>query len=276
MNPMNKINSWSSMTIATQRSQQGATLIIVLMVVLLLAIIGAMSVRNSQVSLDMTTSAQVNQLLMQSSDVPLAKLDMTSVESDPTTKLTRLQEMALNNNGPIGALKTEGRKNEEYVLCYQPLVRDKLYDPGKHRILLSSDGNSTTGDSDGFCKLSIGDNAYTSKRGTVASQVAMTRPTVNDSTADDIEVKPLSALNTGMDNTSARVSEAAYFRSYVTSVLPALSISSNTSDIEDCLKLPIGGLAEDSATTSQILCLDGTDTPINIQVQDYAYNIEAK
>lgn len=273
------MNNRQPLTHSFAASQAGATLIIVLIMVLFLAIIGAIAVRNSQVGLNMTTSAQVNQLLRQSSDVPLAKLEMSGIEPG-ADKMTQLQNMDRDNNSPFGLLKTEGRKDAEYVLWYQPTVRDSLYVKGDHRIIVdkgadSSSNFATTGNAEGYCQVAD-DSAtyYTSARKTVASQVSITRPTVNEGIEDDVEVKPFATANLGMDNIAK--SDASYFRAYVTSVLPALSISSSAEDVQDCLTKPIGGLAGTTAENNQIQCLDKTDTPMNIQVQDFAYNLKTE
>lgn len=255
--------------------QAGATLIVVLVMVLLLAIVGAMAVRSSQVTLDMTTSSQVNQLLMQSSDVPLAKLEMSAIEPG-ADNLTQLQNMMKDTTGPLSLLTTEGKKDAEYVLCYQPTVRSGLYKKGEHRVIVTKDFG-TMMNADGYCKVKEGtENYFTSARKTVASQVSITRPTVNGSSAYDLPIKPFAISNIGTDDGSALRSDASYYRSYVTSVLPALSISSSDEKIQSCLALPIGALAGTTAEKSQIKCLDETDTPINIQVQDYAYNGDAE
>jgi|26BtaG_2_1085354.scaffolds.fasta_scaffold00258_6 hypothetical protein len=267
------MNKKQPMTHSSMTQQAGATLIVVLIMVLFLAIIGAIAVRNSQVGLDMTTSAQVNQLLTQSSDVPLAKLELAGIEPG-ADKMTQLQNMDRDNNSPIGLLKTEGRKDYEYVLCYQPTIRDSLYKRGAHRILVDA-GGGLTGNEQGYCKVADGSAEYfTSARKTVASQISITRPTVNNSIEDDVQIKPFEAANIGMDNIGK--SDASYFRAHVTSVLPALSISSKDADIQKCLELPIGGLAGATAANNQIQCLDKTDTPINIQVQDFAYNLKTE
>lgn len=253
--------------------QSGATLIVVLAMVLLLGLLATIAVRGLQTSMGMTTSSQVNKLLVQSSDVPLAKLEMANIDKDSSGN-TVISAMGLGE-GPIGYLLQEGNQDKEYILCYRPTTVKGLYEgPNSHMIIVPN-GNNTPGyqgSSSGYCDLSNA-SAFTSGRKAVSSQITMTRPTVNTSTSDDVDVKPLAASNLGIDGASIGVKESTYFRSYATSILPGLSLSSNSTTISNCMKLPIGGNAGTTASSNEINCLSTNNVPMNIQVQDYAYNL---
>lgn len=282
------------------RSQTGATLIIVLVVVLLLGIVSAIAIRGSRTALDMTTSSQVNKVMVESSDVPFARLELTnSIPLKTASKDTQLSEM-MSGDGPLNYLRLGENMSKEYILCYQPMVSSKLYQgTGKHLILTQTDSKTygTQGATTGYCTLDTA--TFTSGRQTVATQVTLTRPTVNNqfsadatdatksvedaATDDDVEVAPLSALNVGTDTKSAKMAESVYYRAYSTTVVPSMANSSSKDDIKNCLKQPIGGIAQKTWATStkpedlnnQRECLKRNDAPYNIQVQDFVYNVDA-
>lgn len=60
--------------------QTGATLITVLILLVLITIIGLYAIRNSIFSLKIATNAQVQTLLMQTSDVALDHLEKTLIQ----------------------------------------------------------------------------------------------------------------------------------------------------------------------------------------------------
>lgn len=256
-------------------SQQGVALIVVLMVVLLLAMVGAVVARNSSVALDMTTASQVKQLLKQSSDVPLAKLKTSSFDTYSGSGANRVSQLeAMDKSGPINYLRVEGQKSDEYVLCYQPIMRKGLFDKaGKHRLLNQSGSVLNTG-SAYYCDLSS-NNAYTSKRKAVSTQVAMTRPTVNDSSADNVNLPAFGHMTTGSDLPSINKPVDIYLRSYATSVIPSMAKNGVTA-ANLCLQKPIGGAAGTTAAKSQVLCLESSDVPSNIQVQDFAFKQDVR
>lgn len=267
-----KINPQQPITINVY-SQQGVALIVVLVVVLLLAMVGAVVARNSSVALDMTTASQVKQLLKQSSDVSIAKLQTSSFDKY-SGDVSQLE--AMDKGGPINFLRVEGQKGFEYILCYQPIARKGLFEKsGKHR-LLNASGSALVGGKDDYCKLTDAD-AYTSKRKAVSTQIAMTRPTVNDSTEDDVDMPAFGHSTLGVDLHSVEKTEDIYVRSYATSIIPSMATGGVTK-ANDCLKLAIGGAAGKTASNSQVVCLEGSDVPSNIQVQDFAFkqDIRAK
>lgn len=273
-------------------TQQGMALITVLMVILLLSLVGAIVVRNSQVSQNISTASQVKNLLRQSSDVPLAKLQRSNIETDG--KQTYLQKMS-DFEAPIGYLRVNGSqfKNVEYVVCYQPTQSDNLYQgANEHRVIGSADGKTVYKASNGYCRLTTlvdKEKYYTSGRGTVATQIAFTAPNINNTNSDDADQRtvvdsngnrtqenaqtnmPFMGMEGGTDCVSANCGERLYLRVHSTSVTPVLATTSSNKQVDDCLKLPVGGLAGDNQKTNQRLCLDNTDTPMNIQVQDYIY-----
>lgn len=95
-------------------SQRGATLIVVLLMLLLITIIGTMAVRVSTTSLKLATSNQVNQLLRQSADTPFQV-----IRNMPTHRLR-------SADSAIGALIIGNEINREYLFCYSPTIDKNL------------------------------------------------------------------------------------------------------------------------------------------------------
>lgn len=252
--------------IVSHQQQQGVVLIAVLMIVLLLAIAAAIAIKSSNTSLGLTTTAQVNQLLFQSTDVPLAGLKETAKVKAELEKLT-LTDMA-----PIRYLQLEGeQKASEYVLCYQPTSRGELYAANKHLILLSADGTTKRGLASGYCNFGDNEEQYfTSARRTVVTQVSLSRVTAHNQSLDGPDIEPFQASSQGTDAAKIDGSTAIRMRANVTSVLPSMS-SNSYEDIDNCLKLAVGHLAGNTVTDNQTACLNATDVPKNIQVQDFSY-----
>ena len=53
-----------------QRQQRGATLIVVLIMLLVITIVGVLAIRVAMTSLNIATNSQIGQLLLQTSDTP--------------------------------------------------------------------------------------------------------------------------------------------------------------------------------------------------------------
>ncbi|PNK61135.1 hypothetical protein A6J60_009820 [Psychrobacter sp. FDAARGOS_221] len=239
-------------------------LVIVLFMVLLLSAASVIALRDSQTSLDLTTAAQVNQLLFHASDVPLVRIEQ--VIQSPV-----LLSQWLSDIGPIGYLLRSGEQfaTAEYVLCYQPTQRDTLYAGANQHKIISQSG--LTQNKEGYCRINNSQsNYFTSARQVVATQVSLVRP---DSLSPSV-------IDATQDTTTALVSQPVRIRTYVVSVMPILSDAS-LSEVEACLALSmvdrklqhsLASNASDIASLSQVACLQQTQTPYNLQVQDYLYH----
>ncbi len=108
---------------STQKSQQGATLIIVLMLLLMISIIGVIALKQSGTDLKLATSDQINTLLLQSSDSSVQRLEdiVNGNEGAP------MKDSELIIDVPTGAfghfiLDEEGTKGDIYTYCFDPLT----------------------------------------------------------------------------------------------------------------------------------------------------------
>lgn len=105
-----------------RQAEQGATLIVVLLMLILVMIAGAMAVKQSNTDLKLATSDQINTTLLQSSDSANQSLEKMAngLPSSPAYKLLVIS--------PIGAfghfLTNENNKGDEFIYCYNPRVNN--------------------------------------------------------------------------------------------------------------------------------------------------------
>ena len=100
--------------------QQGSTLIVVLILLVLISIGGVYAIRHSMFNLKMATSAQVQTLLMQTSDVALARLEKNFNDNEANNLIILLD---LNNQKRV-----EDRKN--YVKRRRESINDRKLQTG--------------------------------------------------------------------------------------------------------------------------------------------------
>ena len=66
---------------SNQRVERGSTLIVVMLILLMLTIVGAFSVRTAMTSLNIATNSQTGQLLSQTADTPINTLQNQTLRS---------------------------------------------------------------------------------------------------------------------------------------------------------------------------------------------------
>lgn len=249
---------------SSRQSQQGIALIAVVMILILISLVGAISVRYSNLNQLISKNSQAKKLLKQSADIPLAVL--TREKGDEIKSV-------MNATGPFGALRVAGNERAEYVLCYRPQTQAKVFKNTEKRIIKASPtgGVGTTVGATKYCDITDA-KSFTSKRKLVATQLSVTRPNRNSRTegTDVVMIEPFEASEEGTDNASIDREEPIYYRAYSTSILPSLSAADDDAEINKCLQKPMGGLS--AASDGMSHCLeDEVDVPLNTQVQDYIY-----
>lgn len=247
-------------------SQKGATLIVVLILLVIITIIGTMAIRQGMVSLNIATNAQVQQLLVQNSDSALFRVeDQKNV----------IRNMA--RDGMFGYLRGVNNKNKELVFCYRAdqekkdffkIQRASLVDwvPGQ-----PAPRNTALG-GDGFCKAADSSaNFFTSGRKVVMTQVSVKYSSVPSE-------KPFQHSARGTYAKTAKVEETEKVNVYSVSLMPNLS-SASASKINDCLSLKMNEVSEPdtdavvtipaSSRESVTACLTGLNVPFTTQVAEY-------
>lgn len=152
-----------SMTPATQ---QGAVLIVVLLFLVLIIMAGVIAVRQSTTDLKLSTSDQINTLLLQSADNANQNIEQ-SINSDSSSDIYK--DM-LSRSGPFGyfMLDEKGRNNE-YVFCFRP--RDRFFNINSTTIR-TPDGSSVMPSTTGYCNPAKPDD-YVSNRNASMTQVSV-------------------------------------------------------------------------------------------------------
>lgn len=213
-------------------SQNGATLIVVLMFLLLIITVGVIAVRNSMTSLRLATSDQVDTLLLTTSDTANKNIENIINDSENSSEKARL----LGSLGFFGHFLDTGatsNRGDQIVFCYRPR-KDYFFRMSEATILTPSGQSKLIGGagSGGFCRPGKADD-FVNARQNVMTQVSVTRPNTQSLPVTPFGNVPLGKSITTEDATSSSPS----FRINSTSFLPALS-SVSDSDITECLKKP--------------------------------------
>jgi Tfp pilus assembly protein PilE len=90
------------------RYEQGSTLIVVLMIVLLITIVGTLAIRQSISSLKLVSNNQMQTLLLQNADAVLVRFQ----QPETTQRIA-------GANGIVGFFKNEDNWNKELVFCFK-------------------------------------------------------------------------------------------------------------------------------------------------------------
>lgn len=148
------------------KSQSGATIIIVLVMLVIMAIAGTWAIRSSITSLNISTNAQAQSLLMQNSDSVFYSLE-NRTSNDLTFAQMRI------GDGMLAYVLRPENKGKELVFCIRGTVTDNfsgsriassVYWQGEKLI------NNELG-TNGFCQISRGD--FISGRQAVMTQVSV-------------------------------------------------------------------------------------------------------
>lgn len=258
--------------------EQGATLIVVMMILLLITIVGLYAIRSGLFNLKFATNAQVQALLMQTSDVALEHLEKNFNTNEAT-----------NFAGtPVGQVLLEGNQGKELQFCFKPTevasgsVKNSLFfDLSSFRIIERASATSKkaketaeSGDINAYCDPTT---MFSISRKALVTQVAVVSP-------DDpaVELNRFDLTTTGTDLKDTNI-DTKRVRVTVTSFAPALS-SASIDDIEDCLKESMmDDMLLKNRTDSNVPqvkvetlheCLGKLGVPINTQTAEYLVRLE--
>lgn len=232
------------------QAQRGATLIVVLMILLMITIIGTLAIRQSISSLKLVSNHQIQTLLAQNADAALMYFQ------DPNT-----QQNLASANGVVGFFKNENNKDAELVFCFSGTDPFALSKAGYR---LNSQSFNINSSGAGACTET---SAKTSSgRKQVVTQVYIKRQLT--------PTQPFADLSRGTEVTGAKTENNIRLRVYVVSVMQglltadALFKADNDSD-KGCLTKSI----DNNGVNEVASCLKkNTEKPIyNIQVAEYRF-----
>lgn len=233
--------------------QSGATLIVVLMMLIVITLAGTWAIRSSITTLNISTNAQVQSLLMQTSDSIFYQLE-NKTSNDLTFAQMRI------GDGMLAYVLRPENKGKELVFCVRGNVTDNFAGSRLASVVYwqgSDIVNSELGQN-GFCQTTRGD--YLSGRQAVMTQVAIRAA----STSNDWE-----HFMDGDDKESSKSTGIQRVVITSTSLLPHLS-SVSTVTLNNCLKNftsfndPL--LGNDTVTD----CLANHSVPYSTQHMEYS------
>lgn len=247
-----------------KKSQQGATLIVVLVLLLIITVIGTLAVRNSLTTLNIATNSQAQQLLVQNSDSAIFNVE------NPDFLIRNLAY-----DGLFGYMKTDANKGKELVFCYKGMA-DSFYDFSRASFMQWVSGTAPSNRElglEGYCKIGNA-NFFTSARRAVMTQVSVK---VKTNTEDDILGidDPFSHMQLGTDTETAKIDKSEKILVTATSIIPALS-SASEEEINDCFSTRMNQVVIPNNVTpsagmdkSVAQCLQELGMPVNTQVTEY-------
>lgn len=224
------------------KQQQGATIITVLIVLVLVTLLGTIAVKTGILGLKIATNSQVNNLLMGNSDSALFNVE----NPDQVAR-----QLALD--GMFAYLNSSANANDELVFCYRAL-ENSFFKLSKASAI-TPDGSTTKIGVDGFCKA----NQFAMGRSAILSQVYLTK---NATTSTPFGGVP-KGTSLGQSNVPVTTNNIG---ATVISVLPSFA-GATTTQIESCFKRRASAVGA---------CFEGLGIPYNMQHSDYTIGGQPK
>lgn len=229
-------------------SERGATLILVLFILLILTLVAGYSVRQSTSDISLTTSSQIRELLFQSSELGFAK-----VEQDARAN-TRL-----NNSNLRGYMFLSDRSDKEIVFCLRPQqatlfsvanITERLIDASPTPSIVDGRNN-------GYCDLNDDESFLSQRQATITQVTAKNREPPEGTEAYVQEV--------GAD-IDLRIARPQFMDVYAVSVLPAFS--DQLGNLGDTTAATVSGCMTQLVTAIGD-CLNNLNIPYDIHFQAY-------
>ena len=241
------------MNINPKNTQSGAVLIVVLVMLVLLTLVGTWAIRGSINSLKISTNAQAEALLKQTSDSVFFTLE-NKTDDELAFANMRIGDGMLNYT-----LRPEN-KGKELVFCIRGETADN-FAGSRLASVVYWEGNTIKNSEmgkNGFCKVSRL-NDFLSGRNAVMTQVTV-RAASND--------RDWEHMMEGDDKESSKSTGIQKVAITATSILPNLS-NSSSSDINDCLTDYTSFEDDVSKNTTVTDCLSLNNVPYSTQQMEY-------
>ncbi|PCN61210.1 pilus assembly protein PilX [Acinetobacter sp. YT-02] len=224
------------------KQQQGATLITVLIILVLVTVLGTIAVKTGILGLKIATNSQVNALLLENSDAALFNVE----NPDDVARQLALDGMFAYFNSAANA-------DDELVFCYR--ASESSFFSLNKASAIAADGTTTKIGVDGYCKA----NQFAMGRSAVLSQVYLTKSSTVSAPFGSVP-KGTSIGQSNVPATSNNIGAT------VISVLPSFAGASST-EIEACFKQRASAVGA---------CFDGLGIPYNMQHSDYVVGGQPK
>ena len=245
-----------------KKQQTGATLIVVLILLLVITVIGTMAIRGSLTTLNIATNSQAQQLLVQNSDAAIFNVE------DPD-----LIERNTAYDGLFGLVKSDANKGKELVFCYKGTATE-FYEFSRASFMQWVSGTAPNNSElgiDGYCKMDSSNNFFTSGRKAVMTQVSIK---VNTDASSNLD-RAFEHMQRGTDAESAKIDKSEKILVTATSIVPSMSTANDT-DINNCFSthmnqvvIPSGVTPATGMNKSVSQCLQDLGVPVNTQIAEY-------
>ena len=257
-----------------QRQQHGATLIVVLIMLLVITIVGVFAIRVAMTSLNIATNSQIGQLLMQTGDTPTNLLLNRSSYKNLTSITSVVGKAISDQKDPL-------KHGREYVFCYRPTSALQVNSILDMTVLIppattTADDTKATVDTtesnrSGFCNL---ESDFGSSREAVVTQVS-----VKYISETDADAAPGADLDRGTDASKDSIIQQGKVdgrvRITATAILPNYS-SANLATVQTaCIgDASVAGYINDNTDTdlrtkkTMADCLTEYGIPVNTQIQE--------
>lgn len=242
--------------------QEGATLIVVLILLVIITVIGTLAIRSSLTALNIATNSQAQQLLVQNSDSAIFNVE------DPD-----LIERNTAYDGLFGLVKSDANKGKELVFCYRGTA-STFYDFSRVSFMQWVSGTAPNNSElgiDGYCKMDSSNNFFTSGRKAVMTQVSIK---VNTDASINLD-RAFEHMQRGTDAESAKIDKSEKILVTATSIVPSMSTANDT-DINNCFSTHMNQVVIPSDVTpatgmnkSVSQCLQDLGVPVNTQIAEY-------
>ncbi|WP_171334181.1 pilus assembly PilX family protein [Acinetobacter sp. CFCC 10889] len=243
--------------------QRGATLIVVLFLLLAIVALGTLAVKQSLVGLNIATNSQAQQLLMQNADAAFFNVE----REDNIIQ-------ALSSSGMFGYISGATDKDKEMVFCYRG-EETGFFDISRASLIYWKPGQQAPTNSefgaDGYCDAAESEtNFFTSGRKAVMTQVAVKFSSISEN-------DPFFGAQFGTDDQTVKFDRSKPVKVFAVSVMPTLTSASAT-DINNCFKnhmseatVPEGTTVALSADARRTVteCLSDLNVPYTSYVTEY-------
>jgi len=243
-------------------SQRGATLIVVMIMLVAIIVIGTLAIKQGLISLNVATNSQAQQLVMQNSDAVFF-----NVERDGNLI------QSLTASGMFGYISGAANKDKEMVFCFLG-DKDSFFDINRASLMTWTAGdagpvNSTLG-TDGYCSVASSGNFFTSGRRVVMTQVAV-------KFSSQSENDPFYGMQYGTDEKGVKFEKNKPVKVFAVSIMPTLT-TATAEQIDTCLNsrmsevtIPSGSTVANTSVFRQSVtdCLAGLNIPFTTQVTEY-------
>ena len=254
--------------------QRGATLIVVLIMLLVITIVGVFAIRVAMTSLNIATNSQIGQLLLQTADTPTNQLLNRSSYKNLTSVTSVVGKAISDQADPL-------KHGREYVFCYKPTDALQMNSILDMTVLIppaatANDDTKATIDStesnrSGFCDL---ENDFGSAREAVVTQVA-----IKYISEADPDVTPGASLERGTDaSKDSNVQQGKVdgrIRVTATAILPNYASADLATVQQQCIgSASTVGFINDNMDvglrTKKTMadCLTEYGIPVNTQIQE--------